>query len=41
MKKFEIMEKLYSSKALLKMAGEGMRPPTSLPGSVPARKIGL
>ena len=27
MKKFEIIEKLYLSKALLKMAGEGMHPP--------------
>ena len=27
MKRFEIMEKIYLSKALLKMAGEGMHPP--------------
>ena len=27
MKRFEIIEKLYLSKALLKMAGEGVHPP--------------
>ena len=34
MKRFEIIEKLYLSKALLKMAGGGMHPP-HLPGSAP------
>ena len=34
MKRFEIIEKLYLSKALLKMAGEGCTP-TSSPGSAP------
>ena len=34
-KKFEIIEKLYLSKALLKMAGGGMHPPIP-PGSAPA-----
>ena len=33
--RFEIIEKLYLSKALLKMAGGGMHPPTSPPGSAP------
>ena len=27
MKRFEVIEKLYLSKALLKMAGEGVHPP--------------
>ena len=35
MKRFEIIEKLYLSKALLKMAGGGMHPPTPPPGSAP------
>ena len=34
MKRFEITEKLYLSKALLKMAGKGCTPTTS-PGSAP------
>ena len=34
MKRFEIIEKLYLSKALLKMAGEGCAPTSSL-GSAP------
>ena len=34
MKRFEIIEKLYLSKALLKMAGEGCTPTSSL-GSAP------
>ena len=29
--RFEIIEKLYLSKALLKMAGEGVHPPLDLP----------
>ena len=32
MKRFEIIEKLYLSKALLKMAGEGCTPHMSAPG---------
>ena len=32
MKRFEIIEKLYLSKALLKMAGEGVHPPHPHPG---------
>ena len=36
MKRFEIIEKLYLSKALLKMAGGGDASPTSPPGSAPA-----
>ena len=35
MKRFEIIEKLYLSKALLKMAGGGCIPPHPPPGSVP------
>ena len=34
-KRFEIIEKLYLSKALLKMAGGGGSFPTSPPGSAP------
>ena len=37
MKRFEIIEKLYLSKALLKVAGRGDASPTSPPGSAPAR----
>ena len=33
--RFEIIEKLYLSKALLKMAGGGMHPPYPPPGSAP------
>ena len=40
MKRFEIMEKNYLSKVLLKMAGEGDASPTSpSPGSVPALRL--
>ena len=35
MKRFEIIEKLYLSKALLKMAGRGGASPTSSPGPAP------
>ena len=35
MKRFEIIEKLYLSKALLKMVVEGVHPPHPPPGSAP------
>ena len=36
MKRFEIIEKLYLSKKILKMAGGGDASPTFPPGSAPA-----
>ena len=36
MKRFEVIEKLYLSKTLLKMAGGGDASPTAPPGSAPA-----
>ena len=36
MKRFEIIDKFYSLKVLLKMAGGGMHLPHPLPGSAPA-----
>ena len=38
MKKLKIEQKFYSSKALLKMAGEGNASPTSHSGSAPVHK---
>ena len=40
MKRFEIIEKLCLSKALLKMAGGGGASPTSPPGSAPGKDTG-